>query len=245
MKAKLGPDHPHTLASMCNLANSYDDLGRHADAVKLHEETLALMKAKLGPDHPDTLATMYNLAISYTALGRPADTLKVREEMLALMKAKHGLEHPDTLRNMMRLAWFLATCPDPKFRDPKRAVELAQKAVELEPKNADYWQTLGVARYRVADWRGAIVALGKVKELGSPGDSMEWFPLAMAHWQLGEKEEARKWYDRAVSWMDKNQPKDEELRRFRTEAAELLQLAEPRKEVNVPKKEEKKSPSKK
>ena len=62
-KAKLGPDHPDTLRSMNNLANSYDALGRHADALKLREETLALLKAKLGPDHPDTLCSMNNLAM--------------------------------------------------------------------------------------------------------------------------------------------------------------------------------------
>ncbi len=117
---------------------------------------------------------------------------------------------------------MLATCPDPKFRDPQRALGLALKAVELSPKNAFYWQTLGVAQYRVADWGAAIAALEKVKELGSPGDNLEWFPLAMAHWQLGEKEEARKWYDQAVTWMDKNAPKNEEFKRFRKEAAELL-----------------------
>jgi hypothetical protein len=49
---------------MMNLAVSYVDLGRHADAVKLQEETLALQKAKLGPDHPDTLTSMNNLAYS-------------------------------------------------------------------------------------------------------------------------------------------------------------------------------------
>ena len=37
---------------MHNLAISYAALGRHAEALKLCEETLALMKAKLGPDHP-------------------------------------------------------------------------------------------------------------------------------------------------------------------------------------------------
>jgi hypothetical protein len=44
----------------------------------------------------------------------------------------------------------------------------------------------------------------------------------MAHWQLDQEEEARKWYDEAVAWMDKNRPQNEELRRFRAEAAELL-----------------------
>ena len=63
-------------------------------------------------------------------------------------------------------------------------------------------------------------------ELRNGGDSFDWFFLAMAHWRLGEKDKAREWYDRAVRWMDKNPSKNEELRRFRAEAAELLGLTE-------------------
>jgi Flp pilus assembly protein TadD/serine/threonine protein kinase len=111
------------------------------------------------------------------------------------------------------LAWLLATCPDGKFRDPPQAVELAQKAVELQPKNHIYWRTLGVARYRAGEWKAAIAALHKMKEIGSPGDSRDWFLLAMAHWQLGDKNGARGWYDKAVGWMEKNRPNNEELRR--------------------------------
>jgi hypothetical protein len=44
----------------------------------------------------------------------------------------------------------------------------------------------------------------------------------MAHWQFRERETARKWYDQAVRWMEKNQPKNKELRGFRAEAAELM-----------------------
>ena len=36
------------------------------------------------------------------------------------------------------------------------------------------------------------------------------------------KDAARKQYDQAIKWMEKNQPKNEELGRFRDEAAELL-----------------------
>jgi WD40 repeat protein len=43
--------------------------------------------------------------------------------------------------------------------------------------------------------------------------------LAMAHWQLGNKED-----NQAVVWMEKNKPQDEELLRFRAEAAELLKV---------------------
>ena len=48
----------------------------------------------------------------------------------------------------------------------------------------------------------------------------------MAHWQLGEKDEARQWYDQAVEWMEQKQPDNDELRRFRAEAAELLGISE-------------------
>ena len=104
-KAKLGPDHPDTLASMNNLANSYHALGRHADALKLYEETLALRKAKLGPDHPDTLTSMNNLADQLRrprpARRGPASSTRRR---CALQKAKLGPDHPDTLASMNNLA---------------------------------------------------------------------------------------------------------------------------------------------
>jgi hypothetical protein len=59
-------------------------------------------------------------------------------------------------------------------------------------------------------------------ELRAGGDCFDWYFLSMAHWQLGHKEEARKWYDKAVEWTEKNNPKEEDLPRFRAEAAELL-----------------------
>ncbi len=59
-------------------------------------------------------------------------------------------------------------------------------------------------------------------ELRKRGEAGDWYFLAMAQWRLGQKEQARKWYDQAVRWMEKNKPQDKELRRFRDEAAELL-----------------------
>jgi hypothetical protein len=54
------------------------------------------------------------------------------------------------------------------------------------------------------------------------GDAFDWFFLAMAHAKLGQKDQARRWYDRGRRWAEKNLPHDEELRRFRAEAEELL-----------------------
>jgi uncharacterized protein HemY len=101
---------------------------------------------------------------------------------------------------------------------------LAQQAVKLKPSEGIFWNTLGAAHYRAGDWKAAVTALEKSMELRKGGDAGDWFFLAMAHWQLGDKEQARQWYDKAVPWMDKNKPQDEELRRFRAEAAALLKI---------------------
>src|SRR5262249_10122375 len=97
-------------------------------------------------------------------------------------------------------------------------------AVELHPLEGGHWNTLGAAHYRTRGWKAAIAALQKSMELGKGGDSFDWFFLAMIHWQQGTKDEARKWYEKAVEWMDKNAKDNEELRRFRREAEELLEI---------------------
>jgi tetratricopeptide (TPR) repeat protein len=101
-------------------------------------------------------------------------------------------------------------------------VELAKKATELTPQQGAYWNTLGAAYYRAGQWNESIAALEKSIELRRGGDSNDWFFLAMANWQLGEHAKAREWYDKAVQWMDKNQPTNKELRGFRAEADELM-----------------------
>jgi serine/threonine protein kinase/Flp pilus assembly protein TadD len=131
---------------------------------------------------------------------------------------------PTYARTRSHLAWLLATCPDPKCQDGDRAVALANEEVKTSPEDGSAWNTLGAAQYRAGNWKEAVVALQKSMALGKGGDSGDWFFLAMAHWQLGEKQDARHWYDKAVQWMDKNQPNNEELRRFRAEAEELLKV---------------------
>ncbi len=51
----------------------------------------------------------------------------------------------------------------------------------------------------------------------------------MAHWQLGNREKARECYDQALERTGeerKEHPEQEELARFRAEAAELLGIAD-------------------
>jgi serine/threonine protein kinase/TPR repeat protein len=137
-----------------------------------------------------------------------------------------AVERADGLR-LNNLAWKLVAEPSPELRDPQSAVMLAEHAVEKSPPVDGCWNTLGLAYCRAGDWYGALAALEKSMELRDGGDSFDWFFLAMAHHQLGHKEEARKWNEQAVEWMERNAPGHEELRRFRAEAAELLGVTDP------------------
>ena len=127
--------------------------------------------------------------------------------------------HPYDRNN---LAWYLVTLNPEQLRKPALAVKLARGTVDLQPEVGNHWNTLGVAHYRAGDWKAAIAALQRSMELREGGDSCDWFFLAMAHEKLGDKEQARKWHDQAIQWMEKNKVEDQELSAFRAEAAQLL-----------------------
>lgn len=124
------------------------------------------------------------------------------------------------------LAWVLATCPAERFRDPPRAVTLAEQAVTLAPNNASYRNTLGVARYRTNDWKGAADSILKSINLLKGGHRVDWYFMAMSHWRMGQKDSARRWFAHAQQRMFQSVALDEEVVRFRAEAAALLGLPE-------------------
>lgn len=145
----------------------------------------------------------------------------------ALVNSKRALEiRPEHALYNNNLAWLLVSCPDSVYRDGGLAVQLARKAVELEPDVPAYWNTLGVAYYRFGDWQQSIDGLKKAEQLKPDlyfGHNA--FFLAMAYWRLGEMEAARELYEQAVQWVISTDPssKDrQELEQFRAEAIELL-----------------------
>ena len=133
--------------------------------------------------------------------------------------------------------------------DHRRTLPLDKKGelVEAHPQRVTFWRTVGLAAYRSEEWTDAIEALSKARqltdELNHPtlvvpegqltanGLGSELFLLAMSHWQLDERDQALNWFDKAVKSIQENQPENEELHRFRTEAAELLGIPGYSKEI--------------
>jgi tetratricopeptide (TPR) repeat protein len=163
---------------------------------------------------PDYAAAHYNLFLALQRQGKIGEAIVAFEKVIEL-EPKHALR-------LNELAWLLATCPEAKYRDPKWAVELAKRAVELKPQEGNYWNTLGVAHYRAGSWKDAVAGLDRSMALRKGGDAYDWFFLAMAHWKLDDKDEAARWYKLAVEWMERKKATSAMMRQVRAEAAELL-----------------------
>src|SRR5207248_1182109 len=86
--ARLGANHPDTLAIKNNLAAICQSLGHPDQAEPLLEELLASCIATLGADHPDTLITQNKLAALYQDQGKYPEAEKTLRDCLAVCVKK-------------------------------------------------------------------------------------------------------------------------------------------------------------
>ena len=192
-----------------------------------HELGLALVEQGRLDDalaeYRDALRLGWSGAAIHAELGLALSRKLMTKEAVAAYKEALRLD-PGSSVAQDRLARLLANGPDLSVRDPQRAVALAESAVKLAPLDDEIRNTLGLANYRAGRWKEAISALEMAVELDKTVDSRDGFLLAMAYWQSGDREAARNWYERARQGMQANRTSDEELDRFRAEAAVLLGL---------------------
>jgi tetratricopeptide (TPR) repeat protein len=215
--------------------------GQFQEAERACRENLTFME-KFAAAHNGNDIYRHQVALSHHCLGEVL--IEVGRSREAEREYRQGLAiwtelsaaHPDNEGHRSwlacannNLAELFTTAPDEQYRNPALAVELARKAVELHPQPGGCYNTLGITLYRAGDWNAAISALEKSRELRQGGDWYDWFFLAMAHWRLSHKEEAQRWYDQTIAWLEKNQdklarnkPKHAQFCRFRAEAADLL-----------------------
>src|SRR5262249_27597462 len=102
---------------------------------------------------------------------------------------------------------------------------LARRAAELRPDRSGYWEVLGKAEYRTGHWQTSLAAFQKAQELQRhpPLDfDQDLYFLAMASWQAGEREQARKWLQKANDWMRVNRPPEYVRKGIAAEANRLV-----------------------
>jgi tetratricopeptide (TPR) repeat protein len=217
------------------------------------EEDLFLRDAAIlvdGHEPPDDPQLWSARAESFVTLGRPRQAIeaysqfikrKPNDDQAILQRAllylqigdwQSGLRElqsrcaadPTSASAANELAWGLVTCPVLSYRDLARARELAELAVRLAPTNANFWNTLGVVRYRLHDWTGASAAIRKSMGYVRARTMVDWLILSMCEWQLGHHDRARSLFMHALRRERKYGMSDTFSVEIRDEAAALMEL---------------------
>jgi serine/threonine protein kinase/Flp pilus assembly protein TadD len=182
----------------------------------IDHELIAVLNNTRNPQYLSSLWAQYLLLLELEVeKGKPEQVRLVLQQ--AQEKCK---DLPPVLNNF---AWLMVIQPKPPFGDAKQGLEFAKLAVAKAPENGELWNTLGVAHYRTGNWLEAVNALNQSRALRKGGDSYDFFFLAMAHWQSGDKEQARDWYKKATAALPKN--KNPELARVHEEAKKLVEAS--------------------
>jgi len=246
LRQQLAVDFPNMPRYLEDLARSHQYLGQLLeevgdwDGADVQDHKALEIWGRLAADSPGVPSYRLHVALRHQSLGlrshaqgKHASAAEHFKRAVALWSDLVAEPPPGTAGSedwqfaQRSYAWFLADAPDARWRNPHRALELAQKAVAAAPTNADYWATLGVARYRAGKPAEALAALEQAMRLRDAACTDEQFLLAMIHQRLGAADKARQCFNRAVRHMEANQPGSEWLRRLRAEAAASLGLPEP------------------
>jgi len=204
----LGPEHPHTLTSVNNLALSLWASGDAKSAATMHRRAMEARERVLGPEHPYTLTSVNNLALCLEALGDAESALPLHRRALAGREQTLGTDHKHTLGSLHNVAECLQ-----KLGDSAGALPLFRRALEASERilGAEDLLTLTIANNLGECLRGqgaaaeAVLVLrraleGREKVLGSEHpetlDSVN--DLANCFRALGDLASALPLYRRAV-----------------------------------------------
>jgi eukaryotic-like serine/threonine-protein kinase len=190
----------------CDQANSLVALGRDREAVTCYGRALSV-----APESYDILLLREDLC---ARLGDWRQSFLDCERLIELQ--------PNNAVSKNLLAWRLATCPDQKYRDYKHAIELAEKAVELVPREGAYWNTLGRVRYRTGDLRSAERAALKSMEVSGASYVTDWFLLALCEGRQERIQRAKPLMAQALRRAASAKDSDESPLELRDEAVALL-----------------------
>lgn len=127
---------------------------------------------------PKNVAALRGRGDALLSMGRQAEAIKDYEKALEIDPNDSGI--------LNNLAWVLATSPDDKLRDGKRALELAKKACELtQYKEAHILSTLAAAYAELGDLKTAIEWSQKAVELGE-GEEKEALQKELETYKSGK-----------------------------------------------------------
>ena len=139
---------PQNAAAYNDRATDHAAEGQYDQALADYNTAISLQKATGGTD-PKRAQYFCNRGLCYAAKGEHAKAIADYTTALQI--------DANLLSAHNSLAWTLATCPQPRLRDGKRAVAEATKACELSGwKDPADWDTLAAAAAEAGDFSTAV-----------------------------------------------------------------------------------------
>lgn len=111
--------------------------------------------------------------------------------------------------------------PPPTGAEAARAIALAKEATTVCPEGKEWLANLGRAYYRAGDWNNAKTTLEQSIASGRSTTAEQCF-LAMAQWQLGDKELARRTLEDARRSLAEKPTRDRYVAHAAAEASTLI-----------------------
>jgi serine/threonine protein kinase/WD40 repeat protein/Tfp pilus assembly protein PilF len=215
------------------LAMAHQRLGHEQEARKWLERSLEWIEefATTLDKGPRFLGPADDRLRLFRLLAEEAATLiwgpgsSARIDLVLAEKAQaRNADNPVACNN---LAWELVTGPE-VLRDPKRALTLVERAMELTPRVSEHDNTLGVVYLRLGRYQDALRAFeNSIKRQKPKYAAYNLYFMAMCHHRLGNKEKAADYFKRALLSDEQNDMtftagERAELRAFRAEAEKML-----------------------
>jgi serine/threonine protein kinase/tetratricopeptide (TPR) repeat protein len=103
-RARLGVDHPDTLATWSRLALALREVGDASEAIAIGGSVKDAQIRLLGEDHPDTLFTLRNLALAHWSVGKETSAIALLEQVRDILTKTRGQDDAQTLDTLDRLS---------------------------------------------------------------------------------------------------------------------------------------------
>ncbi len=242
IRRKFDPKHPDLARTLAPLASLLDREEKLAESEGLYREAVDILRDRLAGDHPDFVEYSKGFSMVLWRQGKLGETEAFLRESISQFEKvpsqsasarqgrargwshnRLGILLGNTGREAEAQIHLQKAGQLHQAYPPEQWIEQAKTAAAAQPENVRRYDILGDAHLSAGEWQEAIDAYNVQDRKG--GNAWQWFPLAIAHRQIGHHEEARAWFDKALHWMDSRQ--ETRLRRAQAEAAVTLGLPDP------------------
>ena len=172
------------------------EIARRLATLGLNDERLASPADAGFVREPDSVV---EVSADVSATIKPVVEQKARATIVRYQEVVAA--RPESAGAWNNLAWAYLTAPE-SLRDAAQGLVMAEKAMRLDPGNAAYRNTLGVAYYRTGRYRDAVDVLrSNIEPEEDRALVFDLCFLAMSYHHLGDTPRAREYLRLAQRWM--------------------------------------------